>query len=64
MKGVNISQRRAEELEKDYSVYIDKETGFWVKTEGLSEANFRYHIYLTGDVEEEIPSTATPFTAG
>ena len=64
MKGVNVSQYRAKELGKDFSVFLDPETGFWVETEGLEAERFRYHVYLTGDIEEVIPASATPFTTG
>jgi len=58
MKGINVSQARAEELSAHFETYHDPNTGFWIRTDNVSRTDFTYAIYKTGDVEQEIPSDA------
>ena len=57
MEGINISQRRAENL-KEFSIYLDRETGFWIATEGLGKVDYTYRVYRTGDKVDTIPDAA------
>lgn len=61
MSGVKVSQARANDLKaKGFEVYIDSETGFWVRTDNISRQDYTYKVYKTGDVEENIPNSAIP----
>ena len=58
MEGINISQGRAQNL-KEFDIYLDMDTGWWIATEDLCDVDYIYRVYLTGDRKETIPPCAT-----
>jgi hypothetical protein len=62
MQGVNCSQARAHELQKVARVYLSQSTGFWLRTDNLSQKIYTYKVYRTGDKVQEIPADAFLFT--
>ena len=57
MEGINISQGRAQNL-REFDIYLDRDTGWWIATEGLCDVDYTYRVYLTGDRKETIPPSA------
>jgi len=64
MRGVNVSQGRAEELAGEFEVYLDSATGFWVRTDSVSQEKLTYRVYKTGDQVQDIPDGARAYERG
>lgn len=62
MQGINTSQAKAEQLQRDgYEVFLSEHSGFWVRTDNLTRTQITYHVRRTGDEIKRIPRDASSY---
>jgi len=64
MQGANISQAQARRLlAQGYEIYLDPNTGAWIRTDEIDADTWTYNVFRTGYQREEMPATAVRITA-